>query len=177
MATITVPALLTDDMLQRFDERAATYDRENRFFDEDWEELKQSGYLLAAVPTEMGGSGISLAQYSELQRRLAYYAGPTALAVNMHVYWTGLAADLLRQGDESCKFILERAAEGEIFAALHGEAGNDLPLLLSTSNANKVDGGWEVSGHKIFGSLTPVWTYGGFHAMDSSDPANPKILH
>src|SRR6478736_6324483 len=133
MATITVPDLLNDDMLQRFDARAATYDRENRFFDEDWAELKQSGYLLATVPTETGGSGASLEQYSQLQRRLAYFAGPTALAVNMHCYWTGVASDLLRQGDESCKFILERAAEGEVFAALHGEAGNDLPLFLSTS--------------------------------------------
>jgi alkylation response protein AidB-like acyl-CoA dehydrogenase len=177
MATITVPDLLTDDMLQRFDQRAATYDRENRFFDEDWEELKQSGYLLATVPTEMGGSGASLEQYSQLQRRLAYYAGPTALAVNMHCYWTGVASDLLHQGDESCKFILERAAQGEVFAALHGEAGNDLPLFLSTSSATKVDGGWEISGHKIFGSLSPVWTYGGFHAMDTSDPENPKIVH
>ena len=47
-------------MLARFDERAATYDRENRFFHEDWDELRQSGYLLAAVPTEMGGSGLGL---------------------------------------------------------------------------------------------------------------------
>ncbi|HTE83676.1 MAG TPA: acyl-CoA dehydrogenase family protein, partial [Dehalococcoidia bacterium] len=28
-----------------------------------------------------------------------------------------------------------------------------------------------------FGSLTPVWTRLGLHAMDSSDPANPKIVH
>ena len=41
--------VLTDDMLARFDERAAIYDRENRFFDEDWAELRDSGYLLAAV--------------------------------------------------------------------------------------------------------------------------------
>ena len=27
--------LLTDDMLTRFDQRAPTYDRENRFFQED----------------------------------------------------------------------------------------------------------------------------------------------
>ena len=76
-------------------------------------------------------------------------------------------------GDDSCRFILERAAEGEFFAAIHGEPGNDMPLLLSTTAATRVDGGWEISGHKIFGSLTPVWTFGGFHAMDSSDPDAP----
>ena len=37
--------LLTDDMLARFDERAPVYDQENRFFDEDFEELRASGFL------------------------------------------------------------------------------------------------------------------------------------
>jgi alkylation response protein AidB-like acyl-CoA dehydrogenase len=95
----------------------------------------------------------------------------------MHVYWTGVAADLLRQGDDSCRWILEKAAQGEVFAAIHGEAGNDMPLFVSTATAERVDGGWSISGHKIFGSLSPVWTYGGFHAMDSSDPGAPKIVH
>ena len=43
--------------------------------------------------------------------------------------------------------------------------------------ADRVDGGWEISGHKIFGSLSPVWDYGGFHAMDTSDPEHPQIVH
>lgn len=176
--TITATAdLLTDDMLARFDERAPTYDRENRFFDEDFAELRRSGYLLAAVPAELGGSGLGLDSYAQLVRRLAYVAPATALAVNMHCYWTGVANDLLKLGDESCRWILEKAAEGEIFCALHGEAGNDLPLLLAVATATRVDGGWEISGHKIFGSLSPVWTYGGFHAIDTSDPSNPQIVH
>jgi alkylation response protein AidB-like acyl-CoA dehydrogenase len=175
--TITTTELLTDDMLAHFDERAPIYDRENRFFDEDWEELKASGYLLAAVPTDLGGSGVLLDEYVGLQRRLGYVAPATALAVNMHVYWTGVAADLLRAGDDSCRFLLEKAADGEVLCALHGEAGNDMPLLLAVAGAERVDGGWQISGHKIFGSLTPVWTLGGFHAMDTSDPDHPQIVH
>lgn len=179
MATTSLdPAqLLTDDMLARFDTRAASYDRDNRFFEEDWDELRRSGYLLAAVPTEMGGAGLRLDEVARLQSRLAYHAAPTALAVNMHVYWTGVAADLWRAGDESCRWVLEQAARGEVFAALHGEAGNDIPLLLSTTSAERSEGGWLVSGHKIFGSLSPVWTFGGFHAMDTSDPSSPRIVH
>jgi alkylation response protein AidB-like acyl-CoA dehydrogenase len=169
--------LLTDDMLARFDERAPVYDRENRFFTEDFEELKASGYLLGPVPVEYGGSGLTLDEYSQLQRRLAYVAPATALAVNMHCYWMGLAADLMKMGDDSCRWMLEKAAEGEVFCALHGEAGNDLTLLLAVASADRRDGGWEISGHKIFGSLTPVWTFGGFHAMDSSDPDHPQIVH
>lgn len=177
MATITTTQLLTDDMLARFDERAPRYDRENRFFEEDFEELRASGYLNVAVPTELGGAGLGLDGYTELVRRIAYVAPATALATNMHCYWTGVAADLLRQGDDSCRWILERSMAGDVFAALHGEAGNDMPLLLAVSTATRVDGGWEISGHKIFGSLAPVWTFGGFHAMDTSDPEHPMIVH
>jgi alkylation response protein AidB-like acyl-CoA dehydrogenase len=175
--TVATSGLLTDDMLARFDERAPVYDRENRFFDEDWAELKDSGYLLATLPTEFGGAGLALDEYSKLVQKLAYVAPATALATNMHCYWIGVAADLLKGGDESCRFILEQATEGEIFCALHGEAGNDMPLLLAVASADRVDGGWQISGHKIFGSLTPVWTRGGFHAMDTSNPDAPQIVH
>ena len=117
MTTITTATdLLTDEMLARFDERAATYDHENRFFDEDWDELRNSGYLLAAVPTEFGGSGLGLDEVARLQGKLAYYAPATAVAVNMHLYWTGVAADLLKAGDTSLRWVLEKAAAGEVFA-------------------------------------------------------------
>ena len=37
--------VLTEEMLARFDERAPHYDRENRFFHEDFDELRDAGYL------------------------------------------------------------------------------------------------------------------------------------
>ena len=178
MTTITREgSLLTDDMLARFDERAPEYDRDNRFFTEDFEELRASGYLLAAVPVELGGSGLRLNEVMRLQRQLAYHAPATAVAVNMHLYWTGLAADLARFGDDRCAFILREAADGHVFAAGHGEAGNDMGLFASTTQAERVDGGWVLHGRKVFGSLSPVWTYLGFHAMDTSDPTAPKVIH
>jgi hypothetical protein len=70
--------LLTDDMLARFDERAPVYDRENRFFTEDFEELRRSGYLLASVPEEFGGSGLGLDEYLRVQRRLVMLVEPFA---------------------------------------------------------------------------------------------------
>jgi len=171
------PVLLTDDMLARFDERAATYDRENRFFHEDFEELTESGYLLAAVPESYGGAGLALAEVMRLQQRLAYHAPATAIAINMHLYWTGVAADLLRFGDDRMAWILQAAADGHVFAAGHGEAGNDAGLFASTAVAERVDGGWTITGRKVFGSLSPVWTYLGVHAMDVSDPAHPQVVH
>lgn len=170
-------SILSDDVLQRMHERAPVYDRENRFFQEDFDELKAAGYLVMPVPKELGGKGYSLAQCCREQRRLAYHAPPTALGINMHIYWIGVAADLWRAGDKSLEWMLTEAVDGEVFAAGHAERGNDLPVLLSTSTAKRVDGGYQFKGHKMFGSLTPVWTRFGLHAVDPDDPDGPQIIH
>ncbi len=169
--------VLSDEVLAQCLERAPIYDQENRFFTEDFEELRNAGYLLMAVPKELGGLGMSLAEVCREQRRLAYYAHATALAVNMHLYWTGVAADLWRAGDKSLEWLLRGAAAGDVFAAGHAETGNDIPVLLSTTRAERVDGGYRFTGRKSFGSLTPVWTYLGLHGMNTSDPSAPKIVH
>jgi alkylation response protein AidB-like acyl-CoA dehydrogenase len=171
------PTILSDAVLETFASRSQSYDRNNEFFSEDFEELRKAGFLKIAIPKELGGLGYTLAEVCQEQRRLAYRAPSTALATNMHIYWTGVAADLYRAGDTSLQWLLEEAAQGEVFAAGHGEAGNDLPLLYSSARAERVRDGYRFWGHKMFGSLTPVWTRLGFHAMDTSDPEHPKIVH
>lgn len=172
-----VAELLPDDLLTEIDGRTQGYDRDNSFFTEDFEQLRATGFLDIALPAEFGGHGLGLDGVSTALRRLAWASPATAVATNMHIYWTGVAADLLRNGDDSCRFLLEQAAEGKVLAAIHGEPGNDVPLFLSTTTATKVDGGWTLDGHKYFGSLSPVWDLAGFHAMDASDPDNPVIVH
>src|SRR5215471_20105025 len=147
----SVNSVLTEEMLARFASRAANYDRENRFFEEDFVELRAAKYLQMPVPVKFGGAGMSLAEVLREQRRLAYYAPATALALNMHLYWVGVAADLWRRGDPSLEWILRDAAAGEIFAAGHAEAGNDIPVLLSTAKAERVPGGYHFTGRKQFG--------------------------
>jgi hypothetical protein len=44
-------------MLARFDSRAATYDRENRFFDQDFEELRAVEVSVMPVPENLGVPG------------------------------------------------------------------------------------------------------------------------
>src|SRR5262250_2627822 len=65
---------LTQEMLTRFESRAAIYDRENRFFDQDFADLRAAKYLVLPVPAEFGGPGLTLAEVCREQRRLAYYA-------------------------------------------------------------------------------------------------------
>jgi len=172
-----IESLLPSELLADIDQRTSFYDRANRFLSEDLAALASTGFMRLAVPTELGGSGLPLDQVSQALRRLAYVAPASALAVNMHIFWTGVAADLQRNGDTSASFVLDEAARGMIFAGLHSEAGNDIPILLSNTSATRVPGGWALDGHKIFGSLSPVWDYGGFHAIDTSTPSAPKIVH
>jgi alkylation response protein AidB-like acyl-CoA dehydrogenase len=175
--SVTTGSVVPQDLLERCRQRAPEYDRNNQFFQDDFDELKNAGYLLMAVPKEFGGLGMNLAQVGRETRRLAQYAPATALALNMHNYWVGDAADAWRSGDKSVEWILTEAAAGEVFAAGHAEHGNDIPGLLSTSKAERVDGGYKITGRKAFGSLTPVWTRLGGHAMDASNPSAPKIVH
>jgi alkylation response protein AidB-like acyl-CoA dehydrogenase len=163
--------------LHRFAERSGGYDRENRFFHEDFEDLRDAGYLTIPVPKELDGAGLTLAEVCREQRRLGYCAPATALGINMHLYWVGVAADLWRQCDCSLEWMLSEAMAGEVFNAGHSERGNDLPVLLSTSKAERVDGGFRITGHKMFGSLMPVWTRMGLHATWADAEGGPKVVH
>src|SRR3546814_8536995 len=82
------------------------------------------------------------------QRRLARYAPATALAMTMHSYWVGIAVEMERAGDTSLRWVLEAALAGEVFAAGHAETGNDIPVLLSTCAAERVEGGSRLTGRK-----------------------------
>lgn len=177
MSTGAPTTILTQALLDRCRERAPKYDAENRFCQEDFDELKAAGYLLMAVPKEFGGHGLNLAQVGQETRRLAQYAPATALCINMHNYWVGVAADSWRMGDKSAEFILKEAGTGEVFAAGHAESGNETSVLMSITKAERVDGGYKFTGRKSFGSLTPVWTRLGLHGMDTSNPAAPKVVH
>jgi alkylation response protein AidB-like acyl-CoA dehydrogenase len=169
--------LIPTTTLETFRSRAAQYDRENRFFQEDFDDLRQAGYLRMAVPKELGGLGFSLADVARETRTLASYAPATALGTNMHNYWVGVASELWRTGDRSCEWILREAAAGEVFAAGHAESGNETSVVMSITKAERVDGGYKFTGRKSFGSLTPVWTRLGLHGLDTSDAAAPKVVH
>lgn len=169
--------VLSDEVLAGFRSRAAVADDRNEYFHEDFAILRDSGYLAAAVPQELGGWGDDLVTLGATQRRIARFAPATALAMCMHHYWVGMAVEHERAGDTSLRWILERAVDGEVFAAGHAEAGNDSPVVMSTATAERVEGGYRLNGHKQFGSNGPVWSFLGAHALDASDPEHPVVVH
>ncbi|WP_354186701.1 acyl-CoA dehydrogenase family protein [Arthrobacter sp. UYCu712] len=159
--------ILPESLLDRIRGRAAGYDRDNAFFHDDLDELAAAGYLKIFVPASEGGLGLGLAAAAHLQRRLATAAPATALAINMHLVWTGVAHVLAARGDSSLGFVLEEAARGEIFAFGNSEAGNDSVLFDSRTDAvPQPDGGYSFTGRKIFTSLSPAWTRLGIFGKD-----------
>lgn len=171
------PTTIPTEMLERFRSRAAELDRTNRYFEDDLAELRAIGYLAAVVPARYGGWGLDLTQIASSQRRLAQYAPATALAMSMHTYWVGIATELDRAGDTSLRWMLDAAVDGEVFAAGHAESGNDIPVLMSTCRAERVEGGYRLTGRKQFGSNGPAWRWLGAHAIDADAPGGPQIVH
>jgi alkylation response protein AidB-like acyl-CoA dehydrogenase len=184
MTTTTSPPITTtrvrslpEQTLLTFRERAAEHDITGRYPVEDLADLRAAGWLTAALPEDLGGAGLDLAELGREQRRMGRYSPATALSTSMHHYWVGLAADLRRMGLPEADLIIEHVLDGDLLASGHAEVGNDIPVALSTTSARRVDGGWRITGRKLFGSLGPHWTRLGFHAMDASDPTAPVVVH
>ena len=160
--------ILSAELLERIRSRAAGYDRDNAFFVEDLAELRDAGYLAQR----------SLLTTARDQRLLAAYAPATALGVNMHLVWTGVARVLSERGDHSLDWVLEDAAAGELFAFGNSEAGNDLVLFDSLTTATPLAGdAYSFTGTKIFTSLAPAWTRLGIFGRDDTDPEAPRLVH
>jgi alkylation response protein AidB-like acyl-CoA dehydrogenase len=170
--------LLDNALLERISSRAAGYDRDNAFFAEDLDELAAAGYLTALVPESFGGAGLTLRETAREQQRLASAAPATALAINMHLVWTGVAKAVHDRRLDFLDFLLEEAAAGEIFGFGISEGGNDLVLFGSrTEAAPQPDGGYRFSGTKVFTSLAPAWTRLGLFGLDSTSADAPKLVH
>ncbi|QCB93503.1 acyl-CoA dehydrogenase family protein [Cellulomonas shaoxiangyii] len=176
--TRSLRTLLTDDLLARVHGRADAHDRDNTFPHDDLADLVAAGYLTAFVPERLGGAGLTLEEVAREQARLAAAAPATALAVNMHLVVTGLAAVLVARGDDSVEHVLRDAAAGEVFAFGNSEAGNDLVMFGSRTRAERTqDGGYRYYGTKIFTSLSPVWTRLATFGLDDADPDDPRLVH
>lgn len=177
MSTFDPAEHLPDDLLERIRERAVVHDRENTFPQQDLDELRAAGYLSILVPAELGGAGLGLAQAALLQQRLATASPATALAINMHLVWTGVAKVFGDRGVPGMEFVQRGAAAGEVFAFGISEGGNDLVLFGSDTDAvPQPDGGYAFTGTKIFTSLAPVWTKLGLHGLDTTSADAPKLV-
>lgn len=168
---------LADGLAADFAQRAAEHDRERTFPFENYERMREAGYLGLTVPEELGGRGASLYELLLAQERLATGCGSTALAVNMHVSPVGQLASLWRSSkDPGLESFLREAATGEvIYASMTAERGHSI-LMTSNTIAEKVDGGYRVTGEKIFGTESAICTQFTSMARYDDPETGPRVL-
>jgi alkylation response protein AidB-like acyl-CoA dehydrogenase len=127
---------------------AARHDTDGTFVDEGLACLRQAGLLALGVPTELGGSGATVRQVADVQRELAHHCGSTALATSMHQHVVCFTAWRYRRGLPGAEATLRRVADEGILLVSTGGADFTRPR----GEATKVDGGYRVSGRKVFAS-------------------------
>jgi acyl-CoA dehydrogenase len=152
--------------------RSAEHDRENTFVAENYPLLRDGGYLRLPVPGELGGMGASMRQVCYAQAELARFCGATALAVNMHLYLTLANAYRWRRGAASAEGPLRRIASEGIVLMTSGASDGIYP----SARAERVDGGYRVSGRKAFCSQAPVADVFVTTAVHDDPQAGPTIL-
>src|SRR5919205_1237533 len=134
-----------------FAARAETHDANDAFVAENYVELKAYGAFSAGVPRDLGGGGASHAELCALIRDVAHSCGSTALALSMHMHLVAAIVWRRLQG-QSVDGILRRIAAEQLVLVSTGAAD----WLNSSGTAQRVDGGFRVSGRKIFGSGSPA---------------------
>jgi alkylation response protein AidB-like acyl-CoA dehydrogenase len=162
---------LAGRLADTFATRAAEHDRESTFPFENYDDMRAAGYLGLTIPEELGGRGADLREMLLAQERLAMGCGSTALAVTMHVSPLGQVGALWRLNqDERLGRFLREAATGEVvYASMTAERGHSI-LMTSNTVATPVEGGYRVTGDKIFGTESAICTH--FSSMARVDDAD-----
>ena len=167
----------------RFEKRAEQHDREASFPFDDFADLREAGFLALCIPAEQGGLGADFATYARASRELGRHAPATALAFNMHcvtMLVTGqIADDLAWTPDERDALVARRRAlyagvveQGHLHAQPFSEGQAAGALAGYSTTAEPVDGGYLVSGRKIFASLSDA---ADVHNVVAVAPGDPRI--
>jgi alkylation response protein AidB-like acyl-CoA dehydrogenase len=161
---------LVRDMAPRLKERAVTIDREARFPFENYRDFRDNGLLALCVPREHGGIGASYADYVRVSEEIGRSCGATALTFNMHnatMLWCGPIADMLglahdqRAHHEARRVRLFAGVvnDGHIHSQPFSEGIAPGETAGVATKALPIEGGWLVTGRKIFASLSGAATF------------------
>jgi alkylation response protein AidB-like acyl-CoA dehydrogenase len=158
---------------ERFVQRAAQHDREASFPTENYRDLREAGLLAICVPRSYGGLGADYLTYALAAAEIARSCGATALTWNMHVcstLWAGPLADDLDM-DPATRAEHERRRalhfrrivnDGAVYAQPFSEGNaSALGTMPFGTVAKPVEGGWLVTGRKVFASLSGHADYYG----------------
>lgn len=156
-----------------FAARAGDCDARDEFVAENFAELKRSGVIAAGVPRELGGGGASHAELCAMLRALAAFCPATALTLSMHMHAVATAVWRWRKEGGPVEGLLRRIAAENLVLVTSG--GSD--WLPGSGRAERVEGGWRVSGRKIFASGAPAGDLLMTGAVYEDPEAGPTVLH
>lgn len=139
-------------MCARFpDEYWREHDESKEFPWEFYQAVVEGGWLGLTIPEEYGGGGMGVTEAAIVEQEISASGAGMNGCSAVHIGIFGFEP-LIRHGSEDLKRrFLPRAAKGDLhvsFAVTEPDAGTDT-LNLSTT-ARKVDGGWLVSGKKVW---------------------------
>lgn len=153
-----------------FAERAEALDRAAAFPHENWADLKAAGLLGIAIPESHGGLGGDFVAYALASEELGRHCASTGLTFNMHVATTLLVGEVAGSlglvGDE--KAFLDASRERLWKGIIDDQRVHSQPFseglapgatMGFATRAEPVDGGYLVSGRKIFASLAGACDY------------------
>jgi butyryl-CoA dehydrogenase len=133
--------------------RARDNDREARFDRELAGKIGEMGYLGAPVAEEYGGRGLDYVTYGLIVEQVG--RGDSAMRTVVSVQTSLVCGSLERWGSEEQKRAwLPRLCSGEAlgcFALTEPDTGSDAAAL--RTRATRTDGGWAISGQKMWISL------------------------
>jgi alkylation response protein AidB-like acyl-CoA dehydrogenase len=158
---------------KRFAARAAGHDDNDTFVEQNYAELKQAGFLAAAVPAELGGGGATHPELCDMLRTLARYCSSTALALSMHTHLVATAAWRWRNQKAPLEPLLRRVASEQIVLVSSG--GSD--WLPSGGRAELAEGGFKITARKRFSSGAPAGALLMTSAVYDDPAAGPTVLH
>src|SRR5690348_4514860 len=126
-------------------------DKKNAYPQDFVKALTESGYLAALIPEEYGGSGLGITEAGVILEEINHSGGNSG-ACHAQMYTMGT---LLRHGsDEQKRRYLPAIASGELrlqaFGVTEPDAGSDTTQI--STFARKSDGGYVISGQKVFTS-------------------------
>jgi acyl-CoA dehydrogenase len=133
------------------DEYWAECDEKHEFPSEFFKAIADGGWLGLTIPEEYGGGGLGVTEASIVEREIAASGACMSGCSAVHIGIFGFEP-LLKHGSEELKRrFLPRVSQGDLqisFAITEPEAGTDTTNI--STFAKKVDGGWLVSGQKVW---------------------------
>ena len=163
---------LADELGGTFASGASTYDETDAFVADNYTTLKARKVLAAGVPEELGGGGATVAELAGMLRTLAHHCSSTALALSMHTHLVATAAWRWKNQKAPVDGLLKRVAAEDLVLVSTGGAD----WLLGSGNATKVDGGYRVTGRKIFCSGAPAGDLMMTTAVINDPADGPTVL-